>query len=219
MFGNARAAGGLVYSSRGAQRHANLLLRFGMRQGVKTVWLSGLVAFAILISVPASAQIIPIENDSPSILDPKPTLSSKSHDDTALLGALGDSMKLLMIEHGFRIAFQEKTRRELTGPFFHDYARSVKWPTQWDDSDSWMVNYIGHPLHGAAAGRIWLDHGKYRSAPTGLSLSYWNWFNFPTAYIGAELLTESIGWLLAGLAIARLTPGRNQPSNRAAAAA
>ena len=52
-----------------------------------------------------------------------------------------------------------------------------------------------------------------------LSLSYWNWFNFPTAYIGAELLTESIGWLLAGLAIARLTPGRNQPSNRAAAAA
>jgi hypothetical protein len=52
-----------------------------------------------------------------------------------------------------------------------------------------------------------------------LSLSYWNWYGFPTTYIGAELLTEAIGWLLAGLAIARLTPGRHQPSNRAAAAA
>jgi len=183
MFGNARAAGGLVYSSRSAQRHANLLLRFGVlttscRDVTKSTkkFLLGacVVALTLLVGVPASAQIMPAENDSPPILGSKPSLSSKSHDDTALLGAIGDSMKLLMIEHGFRVAFQEKTRRELTGPFFHDYARSVKWPTQWEDTDSWMVNYIGHPLHGAAAGRIWLDHGKYRSAPTGLSLSYWN---------------------------------------------
>jgi hypothetical protein len=39
-----------------------------------------------------------------------------------------------------------------------------------------------------------------------LSLSYWNWFGFPTVYIGAELLTEGIGWFLAGLAIARIAP-------------
>jgi hypothetical protein len=52
-----------------------------------------------------------------------------------------------------------------------------------------------------------------------LSLSYWNWYGFPTTYIGAELLTEAIGWLLAGLAIARLAPGRPLPVSRVAAAA
>jgi hypothetical protein len=52
-----------------------------------------------------------------------------------------------------------------------------------------------------------------------LSLSYWNWYGFPTAFIGAELLTEAIGWLLAGLAIARLAPARPLPASRATAAA
>ena len=52
-----------------------------------------------------------------------------------------------------------------------------------------------------------------------LSLSYWNWYGFPTTFIGAELLTEAIGWLLAGLAIARLAPARPLPASRAAAAA
>jgi hypothetical protein len=73
-------------------------------------------------------------------------------------GALNDSFRLLMMEHAGRIAFQEKTRRELGGPFFKDYARSVKWPHKWEDGDAWGVNYIGHPIHGAAASRIWLDH-------------------------------------------------------------
>lgn len=52
-----------------------------------------------------------------------------------------------------------------------------------------------------------------------LSVSYWNWYGYPTTYIGAELLTEAIGWLLAGLAIARLAPARPLPASRAAAAA
>jgi hypothetical protein len=41
---------------------------------------------------------------------------------------------------------------------------------------------------------------------SSLSLSYWNWYGFPTALIGAELLMEAVTWLLAGLAIARLAP-------------
>jgi hypothetical protein len=52
-----------------------------------------------------------------------------------------------------------------------------------------------------------------------LSVSYWNWYSYPATYIGAELVTEGIGWLLAGLAIARLAPGRLLPVSRAAAAA
>lgn len=91
---------------------------------------------------------------------------------TDVIGAIGDSMKLLMIEHGMRIAFQEKTRRELGGPFWSDYKRSVRWPAQWEDTDSWWVNYLGHPIHGAAAGLIWLDHGKQRDAQISLQGSY-----------------------------------------------
>jgi hypothetical protein len=89
-------------------------------------------------------------------------------------GAVADSMRLLLIEHGTRLAFQEKTRRELTGPFFDDYIRSVKVPRKWEDGDNWMVNYVGHPIHGAAAGFIWLDHEDGAHDPRiGFSWAYW----------------------------------------------
>jgi hypothetical protein len=102
---------------------------------------------------------------------PRPGLSTL--EDTDLLGALGDSFKLLLTEHAIRIAFQEKTRRELGGPFLSDYKQSIRWPDRWEDSDSWMVNYIGHPIHGAAAGIIWLDHGPDRDVALGLDKGYW----------------------------------------------
>lgn len=95
------------------------------------------------------------------------------NDGADILGAFTDSLKLLLIEHGSRVAFQEKTRAELGGHFWTDYRRSVRVPGQWDDSDSWLVNYVGHPIHGAAAGYIWLDHEP--GAPPDISLSgkYW----------------------------------------------
>jgi hypothetical protein len=90
-----------------------------------------------------------------------------------VIGAFVDSLKLLMLEHGIRIAFQEETRAGLEGPFWLDYKRSVHIPRQWEDTDMWAVNYIGHPIHGAAAGYIWLDHD--RNAPLEFSRSrrYW----------------------------------------------
>ncbi|MEQ1760198.1 MAG: hypothetical protein ABL986_17925 [Vicinamibacterales bacterium] len=89
-------------------------------------------------------------------------------------GALVDSLKIVLMEHGIRIAFQDKTRRELKGPFWSDYVHSLKVPRQWEDTDNWWVNYIGHPIHGAAAGYVWLEHD--RGAPPDLSLSraYWS---------------------------------------------
>jgi hypothetical protein len=45
-----------------------------------------------------------------------------------------------------------------------------------------------------------------------LSVSYWNWYGFPTAYLGAELTMELIGWLLAGLAIAKIAPRSRVPA-------
>lgn len=93
---------------------------------------------------------------------------------STLKGAIADSLRLLMIEHTTRIAFQEKTRRELGGPFFVDYQRSVKIPNTWDDGDNWAVNYVGHPIHGAASGFIWLDHEDGSHDPRlGFSKEYW----------------------------------------------
>ena len=39
---------------------------------------------------------------------------------------------------------------------------------------------------------------------TSLVVSYWIWFGFPAQYVTAELITETVGWLLAGLAIAKI---------------
>ena len=91
-----------------------------------------------------------------------------------VLGAFGDSLKLLLIEHASRIAFQEKTRVELGGNFWSDYRRSVRIPSRWEDTDAWWVNYIGHPIHGAAAGYIWLDHEPGAPAEISLSSRYWS---------------------------------------------
>jgi hypothetical protein len=126
------------------------------------------------------------------VLDP--ALRSADDDEGAdILGTFTDSLRLLLIEHAFRISFQGKTRRELGGNFWTDYSRSVRVPGQWEDTDAWGVNYIGHPIHGAAAGYIWLDHEP--GAPTELSLSrkYWTSRGRATAWSAAYSLQFEIG--------------------------
>jgi hypothetical protein len=43
-------------------------------------------------------------------------------------------------------------------------------------------------------------------ASLSIGASYWNWYGFPTAFVAAEALTEFVGWLLGGFAIARIVP-------------
>ncbi len=108
-----------------------------------------------------------------------PAVGSQDASDLApapstLRGAIADSFRLLLLEHSTRVAFQQKTRRELGGPFFADYFRAVRMPQTWDDGDGWAVNYIGHPIHGAASGFIWLDHEDGAHDPDlGFSNEYW----------------------------------------------
>ena len=40
-----------------------------------------------------------------------------------------------------------------------------------------------------------------------ISISYWNWYDFPTSFILAEGLDQFLGWLVAGLVIAKIIPG------------
>ena len=112
---------------------------------------------------------------------------------TDVAGAIGDSIKLLLIEHGTRIAFQEKTRRELGGPFWRDYRRSIRWPQTWEDSDSWLVNYLGHPVHGAAAGLVWLDHTGHATSRLSLKPSYWASRGWGAAFIAGYSLQFEFG--------------------------
>lgn len=37
-----------------------------------------------------------------------------------------------------------------------------------------------------------------------VSVSYWNWYSFPGAYIAAEGIDQVVGWLAGGLVIARM---------------
>ena len=124
--------------------------------------------FLLVAAFPLTAQTV---IEAPQVVPasvPPPVQPGK----TDVLGAIGDSFKLLVTEHAIRIAFQAKTREELDGPFWSDYQRPIRWPAQWEDSDSWAVNYIGHPIHGAAAGIIWLDHGPNSDEPISLHGSY-----------------------------------------------
>ena len=125
----------------------------------------GLLLVAIGFAVPGQAQ---------DLSPPLPQAAPDGGGHTGTLGVVADSVKLLLIEHGIRIAFQEKTRRELEGPFWKDYERSVHVPRQWEDTDNWLVNYIGHPIHGAAAGYVWLDHEPDAPVDLGLDGRYWS---------------------------------------------
>jgi hypothetical protein len=130
---------------------------------------------------------------APSAQVPPGDLVPEDREGADSVGAFVDSLKLLLLEHGFRLAFQDKTRRELGGPFWSEYRRSVRIPTQWEDSDAWWVNYIGHPIHGAAAGYLWLDHDP--GAPTGIGLNsrYWATRGHAMAWAAAYSLQFEIG--------------------------
>src|SRR5262245_55493939 len=122
-------------------------------------------AIVVLLLVPSAA----LAQTPATALEP-PVSRERGTDIGA---AFRNSFKLLMIEHATRVLTQEQTRRELSGPFWVDYRRSVRIPREWNDSDRWEVNYVGHPIHGAAAGYLWLDADPNAPAELSLSGDYW----------------------------------------------
>jgi hypothetical protein len=87
--------------------------------------------------------------------------------------ALVQSGVFLGIQHGFRMT-QEKTTKELRGPFFSDWARSIRKLRGWEDGDSFFTNYIAHPAQGGVTGRIFINNSdSAKKQEFGKSKKYW----------------------------------------------
>ena len=68
------------------------------------------------------------------------------------------------LQHVLRFATEDGTRKEIKGPFFRDWFQSVRNLRGWRDGDPFLVNYIGHPIMGAASGYIQIQNdprGRY----------------------------------------------------------
>ena len=129
------------------------------------------VACLALSSSDGLAQIAVTPADQQITEDPSDLAPAKS----TLKGAITDSVRPLLLEHSMRArGVSAEDSQRAGGPFFGDYFRSVRMPQTWDDGDSWSVNYVGHPIHGAASGFIWLDHEDGAHDPQlGFSREYW----------------------------------------------
>ena len=160
-----------------------------------------LVAAVSAISAPvvsAQALNLKVSFDEPQRPAPAgqkpPEIAVQKVPAPAWVTAMKHSLVLLAIEHGTRLALDSKTRNELSGPFFRDYIDSVHIPRDWDDGDSVAVNYVGHPIHGAAAGYLYRDAAGVRgSSRFGLSTSYWATMAKSTAFIGVYSVQFEVG--------------------------
>ncbi|MFL6228530.1 MAG: hypothetical protein ACJ741_07095 [Pyrinomonadaceae bacterium] len=88
--------------------------------------------------------------------------------------ALRQSFEFLGLQHGYRVLAQKHTRAQLGGPFFRDWARTVKHLRGWDDGNSFVTNYVAHPLQGGLTGRIFVTNSDRAGRQTfGKSKKYW----------------------------------------------
>ena len=87
--------------------------------------------------------------------------------------ALTQASFFLGIQHGARL-FQEKTHHQLGGPFWKDYWESIRGLRGWEDGDSFVTNYVAHPIQGAISGYIQIQNDPlYRRDRFGSSPHYW----------------------------------------------
>ena len=99
--------------------------------------------------------------------------------------AIKQSLIFLGVQHGYALT-QPKTRRDLKGPFFKDYARSVKSLHGWADGGKFFTNYIAHPMQGSLLGFI-----QVQNDPKGMKLHY----NESAAYWRSRL--KALAWSAA----------------------
>jgi len=127
--------------------------------GSKSHW-----SFQPTLDRPPTPFINFLETSSP----PVDQVGEKLEDDQGFRwsSALKQSLIFLGVQHGYAMT-QPKTRRDLKGPFFKDYARSVKSLHGWEDGGRFFTNYVAHPMQGSLLGFI-----QIQNDPKGMNLSY-----------------------------------------------
>lgn len=80
--------------------------------------------------------------------------------------AAEQSLLFLAVQHGYAFT-QPKTRRDLRGPFFKDYIRSVRSLHGWSDGGRFFTNYVAHPMEGSLLGFI-----QVQNDPSGSRLKF-----------------------------------------------
>ena len=123
-----------------------------LRRALTSVWLAFLLALAPVAVPGMHAQDIGSNPASPTI-----KVQSADSEKTKFQwkSALVDASLFLGVEHTFRLATDPQVRDGLRGPFFRDYADSVRRICFcWSDGDPFAVAYLGHPAQGAVASAI-----------------------------------------------------------------
>jgi hypothetical protein len=87
--------------------------------------------------------------------------------------AIKQSNLFLGIQHSFRMATENGSRKQLRGPFLRDYFQSVGGVRGWGDGDPFIVNYVGHPFQGAVAGYIQIQNDPRFRRSEFNSEAYW----------------------------------------------
>jgi hypothetical protein len=124
-------------------------------------WRAQVRHFAPDLDADANAALVPKDSVSPAVQSGE---IKRTTFDWA--GASEQSFFFLGIQHGFRMV-QRKTRTELDGKFWHDYANAVSGLGGWGDTDSVLTNYGGHPMMGAVTGWI-----QIQNDPNGIGLQF-----------------------------------------------
>jgi hypothetical protein len=84
-----------------------------------------------------------------------------------------DSFMFLAVQHAFRFT-EEKTRREMDGPFFEDWFRAAGTWNGWSDKGKKFTNYFAHPLQGSVTAFIFAqNHRQSINARFGRNREYW----------------------------------------------
>jgi hypothetical protein len=97
----------------------------------------------------------------------------KAHQGFRWKAATEQTLLFLSIQHAYAFT-QPKTRRDLHGPFFRDYFRSVASLGKWGDGGRFFTNYVAHPMEGALLGFVWVQNDpKGKAAPFGRTKAYW----------------------------------------------
>lgn len=67
-----------------------------------------------------------------------------------------------------------------------------------------LLAYVLARLPGTYGSRVLCAVGIAVFAWLSVSVPYWNWYHFSTAFTVSEAIDQVIGWLLAGLAMAKI---------------